>query len=135
MTVDKKQLFKPRLPEAEVEVDGGTVRVRGLSRIEVLLVQAAEGTAAQERRILRYGMVEPTVTETEAEKWQKAAPGGNGGDLERVTGRIAELSGMAPAAEKDAYRNFRDEPRRGVRPLPSGQAVDDGRPAAADDEQ
>lgn len=136
MTVDKEQLFKPRLPEEEFEIPGiGTVRIRGLSRIEVMLVQKAEGLPAQEARMLRYGMVEPKLTEAEAEKWQKASPGGTGGELELVTERISHLSGMTPAAEREAYRNFRGQPRSGVRALPSGEAGHDGGSATPEHEQ
>lgn len=131
--MDKEALFRPRLPEDDVEVPGvGTVRVRALSRIEAMHVQAANGPEATERRILAAGLVDPTLTEAEAGKWQKAAPAG---ELEPVTTRIAELSGMAPDSDKETYKSFRDEPDAGVRALPGAEAVDDGGPAPVGDEQ
>jgi len=128
----KERLFKPRLPEAEVELEGvGTVRVRGLSRIEAMLVQKADGVEAMERRIIAYGMVDPEVTEAEAERWQKASAAG---ELEAVTTKISELSGIAPTSAKEAMRTFRGGPGDGVRVLPGAEAVDDGGPAAPGDE-
>jgi hypothetical protein len=104
----KTRLLKPRLPEDEVPVPGiGTVRVRGLNRAEGMMVQAVKGTATQERLMLSLAMVHPTLTESEAGQWQKASPTG---ELEPVTRKIAELSGMAEGAAKEAYNTFRDEP-------------------------
>lgn len=105
--MDKELLFKPRLPEADVEISGvGTVKVRGLSRIEAMHVQAANGPEAVERRILALGVVEPKLTEDDVRQWQKASPAG---ELEPVTEKIAELSGMKPGADKEAYKSFRDD--------------------------
>jgi hypothetical protein len=131
--MDKEALFAPRLPEDDVEVPGvGTVRVRGLSRAEAMHVQAANGPEATERRILALGMVDPPLTEAEAGRWQKASPAG---ELEPVTDRIAELSGMKPGADKETYKSFRDGSESGVRVLPGAEAVDDGGPAPGGDEQ
>lgn len=110
--MDKELLFAPRLPEADVEVPGvGTVRVRGLNRPEAMAVQAVSGTEARERKILALGMVDPALTEAEAGRWQKAAPAG---ELEPVTTRIAELSGMLEGSAKEAVKTFRGEPGSGV---------------------
>lgn len=122
--MDKDLLFKPRLPEDDVEIPGvGTVRVRGLSRIEAMHVQAAKGPEATERRILALGLVDPKLTEAEAGRWQDASPAG---ELEPVTDRIAELSGMNPGSDRETYRTFRDEPGAGVRVLPGAEAGPDG---------
>lgn len=105
--MDKELLFKPRLPESDVEVPGiGVVRVRGLSRIEAMHVQAANGPEAIERRIMALGMVDPALTEDEVRQWQKASAAG---EIEAVSKKIAELSGLLPGAEKEAYKSLRDE--------------------------
>lgn len=131
--MDKEQLFEPRLPEEPVNVDGvGFVRVRALSRIEVFLAQKViEDEAAHERRILHYGMVDPALTEAEAGKWQKASPGG---ELQPVLDKIRKLSKMDDDSSKSDIPDVRDGPDDGVRPLPGGAAVDDGRPAAPVDQ-
>lgn len=101
--MDKEALFRPRLAEAEVQLDGlGTVRVRGLNRAEAMEVQGASGLAAQERKIVAFGMLDPELTEAEVGQWAKAAPAG---ELERVSKAIAQLSGMLPGADKETYKS------------------------------
>lgn len=138
----KARLLKPRLPEADVDVPGvGTVRVRGLSRAEQLLavkqgdIDSAGNVnitrvEAIERRMLAMAMVHPAMSDDEVRQWQRAAPAG---DLEPVTRRISELSGMTDGADKEAYKSFRSQPATGVRVLPGDQAVDDGGGAAGAD--
>jgi hypothetical protein len=129
--VDKDLLLKPRLPEADVEVPGiGVVRVRGLNRAEAMQVQAAKGTEATERVILALGMVDPPLTEAEAGRWQRNAPAG---EIEPVSRRIAELSGLFDGADKEAYKSVRDGAGDGVRVLPGAEAGDDGGGAAGAD--
>lgn len=114
--MDKELLFKPRLPEADVEIPGvGTVRVRGLTRDEVMVVRKStdmehvDGPRALtlERKMLAAAMVEPALTESEVGRWQKAAPAG---ELEPVVRMVQELSGMLDDAPKEAMKTFRGEP-------------------------
>lgn len=105
--MDKELLFKPRLPEDEVEVPGlGTVRVRGLSRAEATMIESAGTTEAKERKILAFGMVDPALTEAEVGRWMKAAPAG---EIQPVSTRIAELSGMLDDSAKAAVKSFRED--------------------------
>jgi hypothetical protein len=116
----KEALFKARLPEDDVEVPGvGTVRVRGLSRAEVMLMRKATDTEAMdgsralilERKMLALGMVDPQLTEAEAGQWQHASAAG---ELDLVSDRIAELSGMAEGAPKSGLPGDGDGPGPGV---------------------
>ena len=136
MTVDedlKARLLKPRVPEGTVELEGlGTIRVRGLSRGEVFMIQQAKGTQAMERKMIAVGMLDPVMTEAEVGEWQKNSPAG---ELEPVTDKINELSGLGKKSEKQAMQTFRDGSGDGVRVLPGDEAVDDGGPAAGADEQ
>lgn len=103
MTVDKAALFAPRLPEADVDVPGlGTVRVRGLSRAEGMRIKDMKGTEAVERAIIAMGMVDPVLTEAEVGQWMKAAPAA---EVEPVSLRIAELSGLLEDSAKSAYKS------------------------------
>lgn len=112
----KSRLLKPRLPEADVEVPGvGTVRVRGLTRDEVLVMRKATDNANSidgprtlvlERKMLASAMVDPPMTEAEIGQWQKAAPAG---ELEPITHKVQELSGMLDDAAKEQYKSLRDE--------------------------
>lgn len=130
--MDKELLFKPRLPEGDVEVPGvGTVRVRGLSRFEVMSCQSAKG-AALERRMLSIALVDPVLTEAEVGRWMGAAAAG---ELQPVLLRVQELSGLADDADKEAYKSFRDDAGPGVRVLPGAETRDDGSPDARGDAQ
>ena len=85
--MDKELLFKARLPEADVDIPGvGTVRVRGLSRVEAMLVQKVDDPETRERRILAYGMVDPPLSEGEAGRWERAFIAREGLSIERTKG-------------------------------------------------
>lgn len=130
MTVDKELLFKSRLPEADVDVPGlgVTVRVRGLSRAEAMQIQKLEGTAAIERAMLAMALVDPQLSEGEVRQWQEAAPAG---ELEPITDKVAELSGMKQDSAKDAYKELASDNDAMFRDVPSGQAEANSRPAKA----
>lgn len=133
MTVDKESLLKARLPEADVDLPGvGTVRVRGLSRAEVLEIQkvAGSGTAMLERRMIAVAMVAPRMSEGEVREWQEASPAG---ELEPVTDKIQELSGVAADSAKAVYKEFDADPAGEFRVLPGGEAGDDRGPHVGDD--
>ena len=134
----KARLLKPRVPEGAVELELGTVRVRGLSRGEVFMLQKAKETgsikdeAGWERRMVALGLLDPEMTEDEVGLWQEGSPAG---ELEPVTNMISELSGLNKGSEKQAMASFRDGPGPGVGVLPGDEAEHDGRPAAGVDEQ
>jgi hypothetical protein len=131
--VDKKRLLKSRLPEAEVEVPGvGTVRVRGLSRLEVLELQRedTDGPGVFERKIVAVALVEPKLSEAEVAEWQAASVAD---ELEPVTRTINELSGLVKDAAKEAYRRFESDPDAEFRVPTGGDAGDDGGAAPGGD--
>lgn len=107
MSIDKETLFKPRTTEDVVELDGiGTIRVRGLTRTEVFMVQQCKGTEASERKILSLGVVDPSLTEVEARRWQENSPAG---EIEPVVDKIRKLSKLHDGADKESYKSVRDE--------------------------
>lgn len=118
MTIDKELLLKKRLPEAEVDVPGvGTVRVRGLSRSEVMSMRSiADDIGAVDQRMIFLGMVEPRLTEAEVAEWYAGCPAA---ELEPVSEMIQRLSGMNETAEKEAYIRFEDQPDDEFRLPPS----------------
>ena len=104
--MDKAALFKNRLPEADVDLPGvGTVRLRGLTRAEVLMVRKAtdnenmDGDRALvlEKKLIAKAMVDPELTEGEVSRWQNTA---TPGELEPVIEKIQELSGLLEGATK-----------------------------------
>lgn len=145
--MDKAQLLKPP-PDVEIAAtvplpSGGQVGVRGLSRDEQLRavkqddvtadgMPRFERTAIIESRIVAAGMVDPVMTPDEVREWQKVP--GRASDVNAVSVRIQELSGMMPDSQKEAYKSVPSEPEPGVRALPGAGAGDDGRPAPSGDE-
>lgn len=112
--MDKAKLLAPRaktasgFPEDDVEVPGmGTVRVRGLSRDETIDLQVLVGSKATECAVIALGLVDPVMTEDEVAEWQHV---GLAGELEPVSTKIAELSGMLEDSAKAAYKSDGDEP-------------------------
>lgn len=107
MTVDKAALLACRLGEGKHEIDGvGTVRIRGLSRAEVVELQALDGgVAAADRRMLSRALVEPALTEDEVATWQANSPPH---EIEALTLAIAELSGMGVGAAKSGVSGIRE---------------------------
>ena len=99
MIVDKAALLARRLGEGKHEIPGvGTVRVRGLSRAEILALQALDGgTAASDRRMVSLALVEPALTEDEVRVWQENS---TAAEIEALTVAIAELSGIGAGAAK-----------------------------------
>jgi len=114
--VDKATLMRAAadaLPTEQVEIDGvGTVTVRGLSRAESLIVGKAEGDpSAAERAMLRYGLVDPALTESDIRDWLQVAPNSH---VDPVTKAIARLSGMLEDNAKAAFKS--DVPGDGAQP-------------------
>lgn len=128
---DKAKLLAKRsdtptgFPEEDVEIPGfGTVRVRGLSRFEVLHLQNGPRSAlALEQRTVAMGLVDPVMSEDEVKQWQKVAAAG---ELDILSQTIGRLSGMFEKSTKKAYQDFEDDPGSEFRVLPSEGTQDDG---------
>ncbi|GAA2543663.1 hypothetical protein [Pseudonocardia hydrocarbonoxydans] len=104
-TIDKAALFAPRLPEEDHDIpDLGTVRIRSLSRAEVLAIRGKSLPVDEmERRLLSSALVSPRLTEAEVGQWQEASAAG---ELEPVTKAIMRLSGLEEASAKEAVARF-----------------------------
>lgn len=117
--VDKAKLLAPRattdsgMPEDDVEVPGiGTVRVRGLSRKEVLAVRkATDNDTAKidgprilvlERKMVAAAMLDPEMTEAEVAEWQDVS---GAGEMEPVIEKIQKLSGLMEGAGKSGVQS------------------------------
>jgi hypothetical protein len=118
--VDKELLFKPRLEEAEVELDGiGTLRIRALSRDEVASARddhtdrngEVDGQS-YEHTLVAAAMVDPQLTVDEVGRWAAASPAG---ELVKVIEAIQELSGLTEDAAKSGVSRNRRERRAAAR--------------------
>jgi hypothetical protein len=114
----------PRLEEADVKLTiagrPALVRVRALSRAEAMELQKIgdSGTGVIERRMLSLGMVRPRMTEGDVREWQEHAPAG---ELEPLTDRIQDLSGVGDDAARDVFRRFEADPAEEFRALSSDE--------------
>ena len=109
--MDKSKLLADRvsLNTADVEIPGvGTVKVRGLSRYELLLAQKKypDDTLKQERFILSAALVDPQMTEADVESWQKASMPM---EINAVAEKVNELSGIAAGSAKSDVPEVRDQ--------------------------
>ena len=111
--VTKDQLTAPgrfELGTDLVDVDGGQVRVRGLTRRESYEINRISGNEERELHIVAAGLVEPAMTVEEVTAW---AEQGLAGELQDVSVRIAQLSRLVPesakAATKSVSRRRRDQ--------------------------
>lgn len=101
--VDKAALLAPAdLDEADVEITGGTVRVRGLTRHEAGLVQKNPDVDGKDRVTIAFGLVIPQLTESEVAAWMKTS---KASDCVKIATRIAELSGLIESSAQDAYKS------------------------------
>lgn len=108
--MDKELLFTPRLAEEDFDIDGvGTIRIRALSRAEAL--KLPDNQSESEAVILSRGIVDPVLTVHEVKRWLEASPAG---ELQAVSQRIAQLSGMLEDSAKAAYKSDGDGSDAGV---------------------
>jgi hypothetical protein len=78
--------------------NGRVVKVRGMSRMELMLSRKGTEDAGEiERRMLSYCMVAPTMTVEQVKAWQKAT---GPMVIAPVTETIRELSGLGEGADK-----------------------------------
>lgn len=97
--IDRETLIKARLPERVVALPGvGEIRVRGLSRAEVLACQGIkDDQAAFEARVLSLAMVDPALSEDDVIAWREAALYG---EAEAALDAISDLSKLGEGAAK-----------------------------------
>lgn len=90
-----------RLTQGDHQLDDGTwVRIRALSRAEVLRIQTIgkDKAAELERHTVAAGLVIPRMTVEQVTVWQGNDPAG--GDIGRLMEAIRDLSGLGPGAAK-----------------------------------
>ncbi|HEY0700297.1 MAG TPA: hypothetical protein VGD43_21140 [Micromonospora sp.] len=104
--MDKDALFRPRCPETDVELPGvGAVRVRGLTRAEVLQIsKGANAGQDMEAQALSWALVDPQLTVDEVKRLFEVA---TFGEIQALNEAVNELSGIAGLAEKEAYKSPR----------------------------
>lgn len=127
--MDKEALFKVYVPEAKIELQAGTIRVRGLTRAEIMVLNQGDPNTLEQRSIAK-AMVEPTMTLGEVLRWYDARPAG---ELQPVADKVMELSGFSDDAAKEAVKEFEADPDAEFRDVPGAEIVDDGGAASPAD--
>jgi hypothetical protein len=121
---DKTVLFAPRLPEADVLIEGvGVVRVRALNRQEAKRIQSMEDMDERDLHLLATGLVDPKLSIKEVRQWAEASPPD---ELEAVSDAIVELSGLTPSRPKEVARKWEADDSGEFRPLPGPEVGHDG---------
>ena len=120
--MDKETLFRVRLKEDDVELDGvGTVRVRALSREEYAVVRdefadddnQIVDPKGFEYALIAMAMVDPAdMSAEDVSLWAKAAPGG---EVLKVLESINTLSGLDDLKGSKSVPANRSERRAQVR--------------------
>jgi hypothetical protein len=96
--LDKKALLAPRLDEDDYEIPGvGTVRIRGLSRAQVIALRKIDDMALADAQMVAWGLVDPALSVDEAKAWQASS---GVAEIEGLTVAIGELSGEGRGATK-----------------------------------
>ena len=112
MAVSREDLFRPRLAEQDVDVPTlGTVRIRALSRGEVLKLRELGDLELIEQTIIATAMVDPVLTLEDVTRWAAVSPAS---ELELVSEAIAKLSGLDEGAERAAVATFPPGPGESV---------------------
>lgn len=92
------------LPQEDVVINGkGTIRVRALTRAEMLGLGDGLSVLEIERKMISMALVEPTLTEAEVKLWQESSPVD---EMTMVVRRINALGGVGRGADKTAYKSF-----------------------------
>lgn len=108
--MDKNVLLTKRIdPDVgePVELPGvGTVIVRGLTRFELALSgKDTDDPAEIEANSVSLAMLDPKLTPAEVQEWMRGAPAG---EVNRVTLKIRQLSGLTEGAQKSNVAEVRD---------------------------
>lgn len=117
--MEKRSLLDSCFPRADVEIevvseDGSTqtatVMVRGLSRGEYMTWGGTAGESPtvetakrSEIYLLTHGMLEPKLSEDEAERLYESAPSSI---LSPIIAKIVDLSGIRRESAKEAYKSI-----------------------------
>lgn len=102
--LSKETLLARTLPEEDVKLADGTVRVRGLSRAEAVKVaNLQKDIDAAEVFILACALIEPEMSEAEVRAWREVAPSG---EIDAVADAVLGLSGLTQEAAEAALRRF-----------------------------
>lgn len=107
--VDKSVLLAGGNDElVDVWLSIGIVRIRPLTRLEVMRDHGKKSVAQIEAEMIVTAVVEPPFSIEEVKRWQRVSIAG--GDIEHLSNEINRISGLSEGAGKEATQRFPDEP-------------------------
>lgn len=125
----KEQLLRRHTKQEIHKIEGvGEIRLRGLSRDEVLRAADMERGTERDAYTISCTMVDPAMTPEEVAVWFGTADSEEIGD---VMAKAMQLSRIAVGSAKEVYREFEASPELEFRTLPGDRAEDDGGQAEA----
>lgn len=102
----KEALLAKRFKIEEIPIDGvGVIKVRALSRDEMLGVDSEQPALKIERFVLSRTMVDPEMSEQDIADWQAAS---GAGEIGKVMDKVYEMSGIARGQAKEQYKSVRE---------------------------
>lgn len=100
-------LARKRGEESVTLSDGGTVSVRGMKHNEAHALRELETIRERDAFMISCGLVDPAMTTEDVMAWFEVP--GESGDLQLISSKISQLSGMDEGQGKDATKSV---PRR-----------------------
>lgn len=106
--VSLEGLLEPTLDEEDFALPSGAkIRIKSLNRNEALrIAESKQGTRDRELKMVAWAMVTPPMSYKDAERWFDQA---KAGDIQALTFRIQQISGLTEDAEKEAVDRFRGD--------------------------
>lgn len=105
----REQILARRRGEDVVELPGGgTVKIRALTRDEVLELDDAETAAERSNMIISRGLIDPALTVDDVAQWGREA---DAGDLTIISEEIARISRLTEGAGKRGVARARGRRR------------------------
>lgn len=101
--MDKDTLLGDLRPTKEIEVPGkGTMTIRALSRMELMLGAKPADSNEQEQMLLAWAVVDPVLTRADVKRWQETSVPG---EVAAVMIALRDLSGIEAGADKAAAKS------------------------------
>lgn len=123
--MEKAQLFVDLTEAEDVTISRGVVRVRGLSRYEIMMCANPDfPNLVKEQKQLSLAMLEPNMSEADVDLWQRTP--GAFRDIQTVVEAVNRLSAVGKDAQKAAYKSDGGGPDAGIRDIPGEEAKPNG---------
>jgi hypothetical protein len=105
MTLTREDILNRKRGAATFPISDGTVTLRGLSRDEVLELQALKTLAEKQDYCVATAMINPKMTLEDVASWGKIP--GEAGEITKISDEVQRLSGLGEGAGKSGVAGTR----------------------------